>query len=155
MEYYDGGDYSHLFLITIITTLLITAGAGVVAWLVTSIALSMFFNRVGVDTWKAWIPFYNLYMWLRVGGQNGHWIWLALIPYASVVPSIFIYIGMWRTQFAFARGRDVGLLILGIFFPFVWLFIIANSKAEYRPELITAAGYPPPLAGYGSAQPPA
>ena len=104
MEYYDGGDYSHLFLITIVTTLLITAAVGAVAWLVTSIALWMFFNRVGVDTWKAWIPFYNLYMWLRVGGQNGHWIWLALIPYASVVPSILRILKLVVVLWPFAPG---------------------------------------------------
>jgi hypothetical protein len=56
---------------------------------------------------------------------------------------------MWHTGKAF--GKDSGMLVLGIFLPFVWLFILASKSEVYRPELITAAGYPPPLAGYGSA----
>lgn len=116
-------------------------------YVVMSIALSRFFTKVGVDGWIAWVPFYSTWRWLEVGGQPG---WLALLRLVGggIVTTIFLYIGMWRSGIAFRK--DGGFLVLGIFLPFVWAFLLARPQEQYQPELITAAGYPPPLAGYGS-----
>ncbi|HMH57888.1 MAG TPA: DUF5684 domain-containing protein [Galbitalea sp.] len=113
-----------------------------------AIALSMFFRKVGVESWIAWVPYYRYWKWLEVEGQQGVYALFGIVPGLRIVTSIFLYIGMWSTGKAF--GKDVGMLILGIFLPFVWLFILASKDEIYRPELIAAAGYPPPLAGYGS-----
>jgi hypothetical protein len=113
------------------------------------IALSMFFRKVGIESWVAWVPYYRYWKWLEVGGHPGAYVLFSIIPYGNIVTFVFIYIGMWHTGKAF--GKDSGMLVLGIFLPFVWLFILASKDEVYRPELITAAGFPPPLAGYGSA----
>ena len=116
-------------------------------YIVMSIALSRFFKKVGVEPWIAWVPYYNTWKWLEVGGHPG---WLALLSLAGggIVASIFLYIGMYRTGIAFRK--DTGFLVLGIFLPFVWAFLLGRDEEQYHPEWITAAGYPPPLAGYGS-----
>lgn len=126
----------------------IAAIIGAVAWVLMSIGLAAVFRRTGIEPWKAWVPYYNLYVWLQLGGQNGNWVWLSLIPYGSTVTSIFLYIGMHRTGKAF--GKSTGFLVLGIFLPWVWAFSLGYGRDEYRPELIAAAGYGPPLVGYGS-----
>ncbi len=113
------------------------------------VALMLFFRKVGVAEWIAWVPYYRYWKWLEVGGQQGWFSLLALIPYGGIVTTVFLCIGMWQTGKAF--GKDAGMLVLGIFLPFVWLFVLASRGEVYRPELIAAAGYPPPLAGYGSA----
>ncbi|MEP6481312.1 MAG: DUF5684 domain-containing protein [Rhodoglobus sp.] len=118
-----------------------------------AIALSRFFAKVGVEPWIAWVPIYNTWKWLEVGGQAGWLSLLALIPYAGIVTSVFLYIGMYRTGIAFRK--DGAFLVLGIFLPFVWAFMLAGQAEVYRPELIAQAGFPPPLAGYGSAAGPA
>ena len=110
----------------------------------------MFFRKVGVEPWIAWVPFYRYWKWLEVGGQPGWVSLIGIIPYGTYVTLVFVCIGMWRTGKAF--GKDAGMLVLGIFLPFVWLFVLASKAEVYRPEWITAAGFPPPLAGYGSAQ---
>ena len=84
-----------------------------------------------------------------MGGQKGWLSLLVLIPYAGIVTSIFLYIGMYRTGFAFRK--DGSFVVLGIFLPFVWAFMLGSRDSVYQPELITQAGFPPPLAGYGSA----
>jgi hypothetical protein len=56
---------------------------------------------------------------------------------------------MHRTGIAFRK--DTAFLILGIFLPIVWVFLVSGAAENYEPELIGKAGYPPPLAGYGSA----
>jgi hypothetical protein len=121
-------------------------------YVVMSIALSGFFKKVGVEGWIAWVPIYNIWKWLEVGGQPGWLSLLSLVSPGGIVTSVFLYIGMYRTGLAFRK--DIGILVLGIFFPFVWAFILGGKNEQYHPELITAAGYPPPLAGFGSAPKP-
>jgi hypothetical protein len=113
-----------------------------------SIAMSMFFRKVGVEPWIGWVPFYAQWKWLEVGGQQGWLSLLQIVPYGSIVYAVFLFIGMWRSNVAF--GKETGIFVLGIFLPFVWLFIMASRDSVYRPELITQRGYGPPLAGYGA-----
>jgi len=143
---YDGsyGLIIAIYIVVVLVSLLIALAF----YVVMSIALSRFFAKVGVEPWIAWVPFYNTWKWLEVGGQAGWLSLLSLIPYAGIVTSVFLYIGMYRTGIAFRK--DGAFLVLGIFLPFVWAFILAGQNEVYRPELITQAGYPPPLAGYGS-----
>jgi hypothetical protein len=72
-----------------------------------------------------------------------------LVPSLNIVTLVFTYLSMWRSNIAF--GQSTGMFVLGIFFPFVWLFVMAARSSVYEPQLITAAGYSPPLAGFGSA----
>jgi Family of unknown function (DUF5684) len=120
----------------------------VAAYVVMSIALMTFFRKVGVDGWIAWVPFYNTWKWLEIGGQRGWIALVALIPGASLIASVFLWIGMYRSGLAFGKG--VGFLVLGIFLPFVWAFILGSRSEVYDPARITAAGYPAPLAGHGA-----
>ena len=148
--------YSTLALVFLVSFGILVVVA-VISWVLIAIPLSALFRKTGIEPWKAWVPFYSTYTWLRLGGQNGNWVWLALIPYGGTVTGIINYIGMYRTGKAF--GKESGFLVLGIFLPWVWLFILGYGRDEYRPELIAAAGLPGPLEGYGArvpaAQPPA
>ena len=152
MDSYDGytsdeATYASLFLI-FAASFAFTAVIVVISWVLIAIPLSALFRKAGIEPWKAWIPFYSTYTWLRLGGQNGHWVWLSLVPYGSTVTAIFLYIGMYRTGKAF--GKESGFLVLGILLPWVWLFILGFGRDEYRPELIAAAGLPGPLEGHGA-----
>ena len=113
-----------------------------------ALALSSFFKKVGVESWIAWVPIYNTWKWLELGGQPGWLSLLSLVSPAGIVTSVFLYVGMHRTGIAFRK--DAAFLVLGIFLPFVWAFMLSSDKEQYHPEFITMAGYPPPLAGYGS-----
>jgi len=119
------------------------------SYLLMALSLSSFFKKVGVESWIAWVPIYNNWKWLEVGGQAGWLALIALIPYGGIVTSVFLYIGMYRTGKAF--GKDGAFLVLGIFFPFVWAFILGGrNSGEYHPEWFAHFGWPPPLAGYGA-----
>ena len=119
--------------------------AGYVVW---SLALMSLFRKVGIPLWKAWVPYVQTWTLLRLGGQNGNWLWLVFVPYGSIVTSVFLYIGMHRIGIAF--GKDSGMLVLGIFLPFVWAFMLGARDELYQPQLLAWHGYPPPLEGYGS-----
>jgi hypothetical protein len=156
-DYSDYGtrDDSGLAIATILAVwaglLLVMLVVVVASYVLIAIPLSALFRKTGIEPWKAWVPVYNTYEWLRLGGQNGHWTWFSLVPYGSVVMSVFLYMGMYRTGKAF--GKDGSFVVLGIFLPVVWLFILGFGRDVYRPELLGAAGLGAPLAGHGSVAP--
>ena len=137
-----------VFFAIYIGTLVVAMAVG---YLITAWSLLMLFRKTGIPQWKAWVPVYNSVTWLRLGGQNGIWGWLSLIPYVSIATSIFIYIGMHKTNIAFRK--ETGFFVLGIFFPFIWALILGYGSAPYEPYLIAQRGYRLPLEGYGSFDP--
>jgi hypothetical protein len=132
----------------LLLSLAIGFGLAIAVYAVTSFALMGLFRKVGIPAWKAWVPYLQTWTLLRLGGQNGNWLWLAFVPYAGIVTSVYLCVGMYRIGIAF--GKDSGMLVLGIFLPFVWAFILGGRNEVYRPELLAWRGYPPPLEGYGS-----
>jgi hypothetical protein len=123
----------------------------ILTYVLIAIPLAVIFGKAGMPKWKAWVPFYSTYLWLQLGGQNGWWTLGSLVPGGGYVTSVFLFIGMYRQGIAY--GKDGAFLVLGIFLPIVWLFMIAYGKAPYEPERITAAGLGGPLVGYGSVAP--
>jgi hypothetical protein len=142
------GDYTSAVLIFLVVYAIIIAVGLIISYLLTAITLAMFFRKVGVNPGIAWVPIYNYWRWLEVGGHNGQLAVLMLVPYAGIVTRIFLYIGMYRTGIAF--GKDSSWVVLGIFLPFVWCILLGRPNEVYRPEWITARGYPPPRAGFGA-----
>ena len=112
------------------------------------LTLSRFFRKVGVDSWIAWVPYYNTWKWLEVGGQAGWLALLSLIPYGSYATAVFLAMGNYRIGIAFRK--DSSWVVLGIFLPWVWCYLLGRDGERYEPELMGAAGSPPPHAGFGS-----
>ncbi|HEY2557833.1 MAG TPA: hypothetical protein VGI08_12055 [Diaminobutyricibacter sp.] len=54
-----------------------------------------------------------------------------------------------RPCIGIAFGKDAGMLVLGVFLPFVWAFMPGASEV-YQPQRLARHGDPPPLEGYGS-----
>jgi hypothetical protein len=50
-------------------------------YILTSIAKMKIFKKAGLPGWKAWVPFYNNWLFLELGGYNGALIFLAFIPF--------------------------------------------------------------------------
>jgi hypothetical protein len=120
-------------------------------YVVTAFAFMSLYRKVGIKPWIAWVPFYNYWVWLELGGQPGWISLLTIVPYGSIVTLVFLGIGSHRTGIAFRK--EGGYVALAVLFPFIWAFILGSKDQVYDPALITAAGYPPPRAGYGSVVP--
>jgi hypothetical protein len=152
MDRYDGytsGEQAVAALLLVSGIALAAAGALIVVnYLFVGIALSAVFRKTGIEPWKAWVPFYSTYTWLRLGGQNGHWVWATLLPPGGIVTQVFLYLGMHRTGVAF--GKSSGFVVLGILLPWVWLCVLGFGRADYRPERLAAAGLGAPLEGDGA-----
>jgi hypothetical protein len=140
------------FLIIYLSILGAVLVLGLIVYVLNGFAFMKLFRKVGVEPWAAWVPVFNIWRILELGGQPG---WLAVIlfvPYGSLVTVVFECIGAYKTGVAFRKGGE--WVVLFYFLPFVWAWLLASDDLAYEPELITQRGYKPPLVGYGSARGP-
>ena len=68
----------------------------VVCYAVTAWLLGRVFKKAGTPQWIAWVPVYNNWKILELGGQQGFWAVLGLIPLVSIVAAVFTYIAMYH-----------------------------------------------------------
>ncbi|ONI87680.1 hypothetical protein ALI22I_20950 [Saccharothrix sp. ALI-22-I] len=83
------------------------------------------FTKAGKPGWAAIIPFYNIYVQLKIVGRPGWWLILLLIPLVNIVISVIIALDLAKS---FGKSGAFGFFGL-------WLFGIV--------------GYP--ILGFGSA----
>lgn len=100
--------------------------------------LARVFRKAGVAQWKAWVPFYNGWVFFELGGQPGWLALLALIPGASIVAAVFSCIAAYQIGAAFQKP-DGGWVVLYFFVPYVWLGIFAFDRSRWNPGAMTVA----------------
>ena len=152
----DGSQFDQYFGLTLAIIAIVwgTVLVLVIAfYVVNAFALMSLFRKVGVQPWIGWVPFYNTWTVLELGGQPGPLALLSLVPSGNYVVIVFRAIANYRTDVAFRK--DSSWVVLAIFLPFVWAFLLGRPQEHYQPDLIAAAGYPPPKVGFGAPPRPA
>jgi hypothetical protein len=94
----------------------------------------MTFTKANEDGWKAIIPFYNLYVLLKIVGREGWWLILFFIPIVNFVVWILVSIDLAKS-FGQSGWFAVGL----IFLPFVFAVILGFGSATYQGPAATRA----------------
>lgn len=92
--------------------------------------LGRVFRKAGLAAWIAWVPFYSTWKMLELGNQRGFWAVLSIIPIVSYASAIFLYIAMYHIGLRF--GKSGAWVILAIFFPHVWLGILAFDSSKWQ-----------------------
>lgn len=120
--------------------------------------LMRLFRKAGIDGWKAWVPFYNYWVFLELGGQPGWLVVLSIIPGAGIITTIFLCIAAFHIGAAFDKP-DAGWVVLFIFVAPVWLGILAFDSSRWEPERMSVrpiygANVPWPGAGKSGPMPP-
>ena len=106
---------------------------GAVSYIVSALLLGRIFKKAGIPTWIAWVPFYNSWKLLEMGGQQGFWAVLAIIPVVNYVSIVFLYIAMYNIGLKF--GKTGTFVLLAIFLPLVWLIWLAVDKSTWNNEV--------------------
>ncbi len=101
-----------------------------ITYIVVSIMLSRIFRKAGVSGWKAWIPVYNTWITLELGGQRGWWALVMLIPIINIAASVFLYIAMYHI--GIKLGKDGAFVLWAIFLPIVWYIWLAFDQSSWR-----------------------
>ena len=107
-----------------------------ILYVVMAIFMAKIFKKAGVPSWAAWVPFYNNWKLLEIGGQQGYWAVLAVIPIVSIVSAVFMYISMYHI--GKKLGKDGTFILLAIFLPIVWLIWLAVDKSKWNDAASTA-----------------
>ncbi|NOZ23293.1 MAG: signal peptidase I [Planctomycetes bacterium] len=108
------------------------ASGGIIAviWLALFILIiaSMWrvFTKAGQPGWGCIIPFYNIYLMLKIAGKPGWWLLLFFVPVVNLIISIVVIIAL-ANSFGKGVGFAVGLLLL----PLIFYPILAFGSAQY------------------------
>jgi hypothetical protein len=100
-----------------------------VAYVISALLLSQIFHKAGLPRWIAWVPFYNNWKFLELGGQPGFWAVLTIIPVVNIASYVFIYIAMYHV--GLKLGKSGAFVILGILLPIVWFIWLAVDSSKW------------------------
>lgn len=110
---------SHVLIVYLISFLLV---------FLPSFGLAKMFQKAGVETWKAYIPFYNTWVMQEVAKRPTHWVFWQLIPVVGwfITPGIYIE---WVKLFGrFSLGDHT---LAALFAPFYFPYLGYNDKVRY------------------------
>lgn len=115
------------------------------AYVVAALCLMRIFKKAGVtNAWAAWVPFYNNWKLLEIGGQQGFWAVLAVVPVVNIVSAIFMFIAMYHV--GKKLGKPDAFVLLAIFLPVVWLIWLAVDKSTWSDKASSAPSLDPSAA---------
>ncbi|MEN6383756.1 MAG: DUF5684 domain-containing protein [Phycisphaerales bacterium] len=90
------------------------------------VSLWKVFEKAGQPGWAAIIPFYNLYIMLKIALKPGWWLILFFIPVVNLIVNFILCMAI-----AEKFGKGVGFAVGLFFLPFIFIPILAFSDAKY------------------------
>lgn len=114
----------------IIAVTVIGLVVGLIAYIVTAWLLGRIFKKAGRKAWPAWVPIYNNWVLLEIGGQKGWWAILSLVPIANIVAAVYVYIAAYHV--GKKLGKDGVFILWYIFIPLVWFIWLAFDKSTWQ-----------------------
>lgn len=107
-----------------------------IIYVIYSLLLARIFKKAGLPQWIAWVPFYNSWKFLELGGQPGFWAVLIIVPILNIVSIVYMYIAMYYIGKNF--GKSGAFVLWGIFIPMVWYIWLAVDSSKWGDRKITA-----------------
>lgn len=84
------------------------------------------YEKAGQPGWAVLIPFYNLYILLKILGKPGWWILLYFIPIVNIVIAIMV-----THRLSKSFGHDVGFTLGLLFLGFIFYPILGFGESRY------------------------
>src|SRR5690606_36109788 len=95
------------------------------------ICLMKIFKKSGMgQPWAAWVQFYNNWKMLEIGGQQGFWSVLAIVPIVNLVSAVFMYIAMYNI--GLKLQKEGAFVLFALFLSPVWLIWLAFDKSTWH-----------------------
>lgn len=109
-----------------------------------ALCLMRIFKKAGVPGWIAWVPVYNSWKLLEIGGQQGFWAVLAFLPIVSIVSAVYMYIAQYHIAKKLGKGGE--FVLWAIFIPAVWYIWLAFDSSKWNDAASTAPSLHKPTA---------
>ena len=100
---------------------------GIIGAVIGIIALWKIFEKAGEQGWKAIIPLYDTYTFVKILEGNGWKFLLLLIPVVNIVYAIMLLV-----KLAKAFGKSTGFAIGLIFLSPIFMLILAFDGSVFR-----------------------
>jgi signal peptidase I len=96
---------------------------GVIGW---HVGMYGMFKKAGIEPWKAFVPFYNIWLIVQKCNIRRYWFWMQLIPIAGQ------FVTIWITIIFVMHFKKVSLIdhTLTVLFPFIYFPYLGFSKKE-------------------------
>ena len=101
----------------------------VIVYVLTAVCLMRIFKKAGIEQWPAWVPIYNTWKMLEIGGQQGFWAILSIVPVVNIVAAIFMYIAAYNI--GLKLQKEGIFVLLAIFLMPIWLIWLAFDKSVW------------------------
>jgi signal peptidase I len=95
-------------------------------FVLTLVGLWGIFEKSGYKGWMSIVPFYNLYIWLKIIKKPLWWYIFLLIPFINVFVILLMIVEICKCF----KKYDLGAQALGVLFPFFYLPYLGFSKKE-------------------------
>lgn len=99
----------------------------VISWAIGGIAWAGAFKKAGYEPWKAFVPFYNTWIMVKMTGRPESHFWFTFIPYFNIYMLIVIY-----NDVAKSFGKDSGFTVGLVLLPVIFASILSYGGAQYR-----------------------
>lgn len=113
----------------LLAVVLLSLFLSAIVYVIVSIFLGKIFKKAGVPSWAAWVPYYNSWKTFEIGGQQGFWAILMIIPVVNLVAMVFYFIAMYHI--GLKLGKSGAFIVLGIFLPVVWMIWLAVDSSTW------------------------
>jgi signal peptidase I len=101
---------------------------GILIVLLPCVGLYGMFKKAGVETWKAFVPFYNTWEMISLAGLKKYWFFLQFIPIAGWFISVAILIEFVKS-FGKQKFYEHALTVLAA--PLYFIFLGFNKTDKY------------------------
>jgi len=101
---------------------------GIVFGILFIVALWKTFTKAGQPGWAAIIPFYNVYIMLKVAGRPGWWLIWYIIPLVNIVVSLIVSLDIAKS---FRKSGVFGFFGLWLF-NIIGYLILGFGSATYQ-----------------------
>lgn len=92
------------------------------------VALWKVFSKAKKPGWAAIIPFYNIYVLLKIVGRPGWWLILYFIPLVNIIVHLIVSLNLAKS---FKRSDAFGIFLLWLF-PIIGFLILGYGKSSYK-----------------------
>src|SRR5687767_6436639 len=102
---------SHLLIVYLISTLIV---------FLPSFGLAKLFPKAGIESWKAYVPFYNTWEMQKAVKRPTHWVFWQFIPVVGwfISPGIFIEFAKAFGKFSLG-SHTAAALAAPVYFPYL------------------------------------
>ena len=105
--------------------------AAVIGYVISSLLYVLIFKKAGIDTKKAWIPFYNRWIFFELGGQEGWKSLLTFVPYVGLIISLVFEV-LAVIEISKKLDKSPAWSVLFIFAAPIWFLILGLDSSRWN-----------------------